>query len=212
MPGTYEERRQRILDRLARHGMHGFQFTHLGYLNTANEHFRSARECAQRMMILWAVSIAAEEAELRDDTVVWLRRVGLWEHTSAKEKELLFGKVKDERHLMDFSWGAVGSLILAWALDLIPGELVMTEVTCSPEQLDAFKRNVPLRGMEVDGFLNEVRLRDLEEILDENIFNELVTSYLRDHLGDPAVHLIDLDINVSFKRHEALNWLRRFDA
>lgn len=212
MSGTYEERRQRILDRLARHGMTGFRFSNLEYLNIANEEYRTPRECAQRMIILWAMGHAVVEPDLRSDLVLWFKRLGLWEHVSKRERELLTGKLTDERQLMELSWSVVGSMIFAWTLGLLPGDPVTTEETWTPEQLEAFESKVPSMGMEVDGFLESVGFRDLEEVHAENVFNELVTTYLRDHMGDANVQLPDLDVNVSFKRHEALNWLRRFDA
>ncbi len=77
------------------------------------------------------------------------------------------------------------------------------------EQLEQF---LPVLAEPLGNFTDNQAYRPIEEIFDENLFNELVTGHFRDlSLG---LHSYEGPINpaVSYERHRVLNWLRRFSG
>ena len=57
-------------------------------------------------------------------------------------------------------------------------------------------------------FLSEVEYRSFDEIYEENLLNEMATSYFRDLIFNGKKDETKINRNTSFERHEALNWLR----
>jgi hypothetical protein len=52
--------------------------------------------------------------------------------------------------------------------------------------------------------------RSLDEIYEENLLNELATSYFRDLLFNGKEDATTINRAISFERHKTLNWLRTF--
>ncbi|NJK95616.1 MAG: DUF4272 domain-containing protein [Bacteroidales bacterium] len=73
-----------------------------------------------------------------------------------------------------------------------------------------FINNIPALGEKLDDFLSKLSYRNTAEIYDENIFHELATTYFRDLLFNGKNNTSDIDSNISFLRHQTLNWVRRF--
>ncbi|MEO1054347.1 MAG: DUF4272 domain-containing protein [Bacteroidota bacterium] len=202
-------RKNRLEERLARHGIKELNIQHLPYLEFDDKKFATPFEAGCRMMILYAVAYIASEPGDREAVTEWLQREKLWNHVSPSEQELFEGKVTDEQKLIDFSWQGECAYILAWALNLIKETPTPTEQV-DDEQLENFMNVVPALGEELGGFLSDLTYRNTAEIYDENLFHELVTTYFRDLMFSGKEDDSDIDVNISFLRHQALNWLRRF--
>ncbi|MCU0347257.1 MAG: DUF4272 domain-containing protein, partial [Saprospiraceae bacterium] len=80
----------------------------------------------------------------------------------------------------------------------------------SEDEIEDFISKVPEIGEELEEFLLNLNYRKLDEIIDENLFHELATSYFRDLLFNKKDNTSDIDIEVSFLRHRTLNWVRIF--
>lgn len=65
-------------------------------------------------------------------------------------------------------------------------------------------------GKDPQLFLNTLTYRDKEEIFIENITNEMITWYLRDRMLSGREEELKINPAVSFERHFALNWVRKF--
>jgi len=78
------------------------------------------------------------------------------------------------------------------------------------EQIADFQHKMPKLGRALGSYLDDLILRNKGEIFEENVFNELTTTYFRDLLFNGKVDRSDVDRYVSFERHMALNWVRRF--
>lgn len=202
-------RKDRLEDRLSMHGITQTKITYLPYLEFEDDMFASPFESGCRMMILYALAFTESQMDERVKVVKWLKEENLWAHVSQNEKEFFEGNVIDEQTIIDFSWEGEGAYILAWALNIIKETPTPTEQV-TEEQLDIFTNVVPSIGAPLTSFLSNLSYRDTAEIYDENIFHELVTSYLRDLFLKNNKDKSDIDRRVSFIRHRTLNWLRRF--
>lgn len=203
------DRKQRLEDRLSRHGIKEYHVKYLPYLEFDDKTFASPYETGCRMMILYAVAYTATELDGREAVVDWLKRENLWTHVAPSERELFENKVTDEQKLIDFSWQGECAYILAWSLSLIKKTPTPTEQV-SEQELDDFMECVPALGDKLDDFLGNLSYRDTTEIYDENLFHELATTYFRDLIFNGKENTSNIDRNISFLRHQTLNWLRRF--
>lgn len=201
-------RKDRLENRLSKHGITETKITHLPYLEFDDEAFASPFESGCRMMILYALAYTASQIDDREKIVNWLKQEDVWAHVSPNEKEFFEGKVTDEQKIIDFSWEGEGAYILAWALNFIKETPTPTEQV-SEEQLDIFTTAVPSLGAPLKDFLSNLSYRNTAEIYDENIFHELATAYFRDLLFNGNADNTDIDRGISFIRHRTLNWVRR---
>jgi hypothetical protein len=203
------ERKDRLENRLFKHGITDTKITHLPYLEFDDKSFAYPFESGCRMMILYALAYTASQMGARVKIVNWLKQENLWEHVSQNEKDFFEGRITDKQKIIEFSWQGEGAYILAWALNIIKETPKPTEQV-SEEQLDVFTNAVPPLGATLNGFLSNLSYRDSAEIYDENIFHELATAYFRDLLFTGKKDKTNIDKGISFIRHRTLNWLRRF--
>jgi len=59
-------------------------------------------------------------------------------------------------------------------------------------------------------FLTQLEYRDFNEIYEENLLNELVTTYFRDLMFSNMNDETKINRFTSFERHQVLNWLRTY--
>jgi hypothetical protein len=202
-------RKKRLEERLAKHGIKEYHVQYLPYLEFDDKKFATSYETGCRMMILYAVAYTASEPDDRVAVTEWLKKEKLWNHVSPNEKEFFEGKVNDEQKIIDFSWQGECAYILAWTLNLIKETPTPTEQV-NDQQLDNFMNVIPALGEELNDFLDKLSYRNATEIYDENLFHELATTYFRDLMFNGKKNKSDIDPNISFLRHQTLNWLRRF--
>jgi Domain of unknown function (DUF4272) len=202
-------RKKNLEERLARHGIKEPNISYLPYLEFDSTTFATPYETGCRMMILYSVAYSASELDDRGKITDWLKRENLWTYVSTNEKEFLEGNVPNEQKIIDFSWQGECAYILAWTLNLIKDTPTPTEQV-SEELLSNFTNVVPQLGEKLEPFLSNLTYRDFAEIYDENLFHELATTYFRDLLFNEHKDTSNIERGVSFLRHQALNWLRRF--
>jgi hypothetical protein len=202
-------RKKQLEDRLATHGIMNYHISHLGYLDFDKSKFATPYDTGCRMMIFYAIAYTVSEVDDREKIYDWLKKENLSLHISPNERAFFEGKITDEQAIIELSWQGECAYILAWTLNLINETPLPTEQV-SEEQLSKFMNLVPSLGGELEHFLSKLTYRDSAEIYDENLFHELATSYFRDLLFNGQKDTSDIDRNVSFLRHQALNWVRRF--
>ncbi len=178
------------------------------YLDYAEVTWQPPEEAAQRIVILQTLSYLAHDLDQREGAADWLMDEGLWEAVSPKERDFLTKPEPSQEELIAFSWHAEAVHTLAWALGLFDKIEAPTD-TCDMEQLGQV---LPALAEPLGNFTREQAYRPIEDIFDENLFNELATGHFRDvSLG---LHSYEGPINpaVSFERHRVLNWLRKFSG
>ncbi|MGB3777939.1 MAG: DUF4272 domain-containing protein [Tunicatimonas sp.] len=200
-------RRQSLQKKLAHYGLPA-EITYLPYLDYAEVTWQPPEEAAQRMVILQTLSYLAHDLNQREGAADWLMNEGLWEKVSSKEKIFLTKPEPYQEELITFSWHAEAVHTLAWALGLFD-EIGPPTDTCDMEQLGQV---LPVLAEPLGDFVQHQAYRPIEDIFDENLFNELATGHFRDvSLG---LHHYEGPINpaVSYERHRVLNWLRKFSG
>lgn len=204
------DRKIRLERRLIDRGISNFEIKYLTYLNFDESTFATAREVGIRMIILYSCAYVSYNLDETKRIADWLRKVEFWPHVSPVERELFEGKINDEEKVGEFSWRLESAYTLAWTLNLV-NELHPPIFRVSKEETTDFQNKLPRLGAELGSYLDNLSLRDKGEIFEENIFNELATSYFRDLLFNGKSDTTDINRFVSFERHLVLNWLRRFN-
>jgi len=212
LPANYTElktRKDKVENQLIAYGLKGSKITFLPYLEFSPEEFQPPYEVGCRILILWAVSCVATDADEKPAVMTWLKASNLWDKVSEREKELFTGELP-ERALMDFSWRIESVIVLCWAvnlLDVLPG----LDAELSDPDLNILLDKLPI-GKNPERFLNSLTYRDKEEIFVENIINEMITWYLRDSMILKKENEFTANAMISFERHFALNWVRQFSG
>ncbi|WP_339810219.1 DUF4272 domain-containing protein [uncultured Imperialibacter sp.] len=203
------ERKARLDKRLKDRGITNYEIRYLPYLDFDEAEFASTKEVAARMIILYLSAYSANNDDSNHKIVGWLKQERLWSHVSPEEKKLFEGRTKDSEKLEGFSWCLESAYTLAWVLNLV-STLHPPISELSAEQIVDFQRKMPRLGTDLGSYFTKLDLRNKEEVFEENIFNELVTTYFRDLLFNGKTDTTDIDSYVSFERHKVLNWVRRF--
>ncbi len=206
---TLQGRRERIEERLRKHGISDTSIVFLRYLMFDDKVFATPYEVGCRIMILYAIVYSIEEPTKKEVVAKWLKNENIWEHVSDREAEYLEGAETDQEQINDFSWQLEEAYILAWALNLVKIRLSPNN-SLTDEEMEEFFENVAPLGDDLKSFLNNLSYRDTEEIFEENIFYELTTAFFRELLFNGKEDTTDINRVVAFRRHKALNWLRRF--
>jgi len=209
MNESYIDRKNAIELRLKNNGINDIDIKYLPYLDFDPDLFASPFDVGCRIMILLALSYVVNNESLLTKIIEWLKREKIWEYVSPKEQLLFEGKVTDKRSLISFSWQIESAYVLAWTLGLV------TELSedCEPmndSEFDEFNKNIPPIGDNLSGFLSNLKYINKSKIIDENLFNELVTTHLRDSYFSGKSSTSNINPTVSLERHKSLNWLRRF--
>jgi hypothetical protein len=202
-------RKQRLEQRLRAAGILNAQITYLPYVRFAADEFQTSYAIGCRLLIFYVLSAVVHDLTSRPQFSAWLQAEGLWEHVSAEERAFLRDPMPEARQLSALSWQIEGAFILGWVLNLIP---TLPEATrpATEEELEVVLDQLPAFGDRTDAFLQHVRLRSAEEIFEENLFHEQVTTYFRDLLFTDQPDETVLHRVVSFERHRTLNWVRQF--
>jgi hypothetical protein len=206
-----KEGKERLENRLAALGIKGANITYLPYLDYSTAEFQQPYDAGCRMLILYGLVFAVQNMEARPNLIQWFQHEGLWEQVSETERAFLVEADPEQKQFSRLSWGLEGALALGWALGLIQ-RLPEPTRTATDEELDAFFAALPALGDEIEVFLSSLTYRDLSEVFEENLVNELATGYFRDLLFNAQPDATRINRMVSFERHKTLNWLRQFSG
>jgi len=206
---TLLKRKEVVLSKLSAYGITDARITYLPYLDFSGEDFQSVEEVGHRILVLWVISSVAGDLSLKENAEDWLKEVGLWDSVSEREQLLFTGEPTTEQ-LQNFSWNIEAAIVLCWAVNLLD-ELPGLNSEVSYDTLDALEDLLPI-GEDPGNFLTSLSYRDKEEVFIENVFNELITTNLRNLMFSDEENRPSLNAWVSYERHRALNWLRQFSG
>lgn len=204
-------RKKNLEDRLVSLGITNYKIKHLPYLDFTKEKFQSPYESGCRLLILYGISYAIHNLDDREKIISWFKREKLWDKVSKKEKDLLNTKTLNEDALIELSWRMEAAIVLAWALNILD-KINSIDIDVTDETMEDFVKNMPELGNPTKDFLSELKFRGLEEIYEENLLNELATTYFRDLMFNGKSDETKINRMISFERHYALNWLRKFSG
>lgn len=203
-------KKKSLESRLVGYGIKNYRVSHLPYLDHSNEKFHSPFEAGCRMMILYAISYAVHKLHERADVCDWLQREGLWDRVSPKEKEFFTDPLPEKETLRELSWRIEAALTLGWCLNKVKvlPRLDETSNKINGQAMREFQENVPALGEPLMSFLSNLEYRSLDEIYEENLVNEMATTYFRDLMFSRKDDQTKINRAVSLERHRVLNWLR----
>lgn len=202
-------RRDVIESKLISYGINNRKISYLPYLEFSEEEFQEPYEVGCRILVLWAMSYTATNLTEKSEIEGWLKSSSLWSRVSENEKEL-FTQDVSKKTLIDFSWHIEACIVLCWAVNLLEN-LPDLDSKLSEADLNTLLAKLPI-DQNPEFFLNSLIYRNKEEIFIENIINEMMTSYLRDMWLSDKKESLKINSGISFERHYALNWLRKFDG
>jgi len=204
-------RKDQLKKRLASLGLKPVNVTYLPYLDYSNVEFRQPYDAGCRLLILYGLVFTVHNLKERPNLIQWFQQENLWEQVSETERAFLVAVEPEQRQLSRLSWGLEAAFTLGWALGLVQ-HLPDPTRAASDDELDAFFAAIPALDDETKAFLSSLNYRDLGEIFEENLVNELATGYFRDLLFNGQQDQTHIDRGVSLERHKALNWIRQFSG
>jgi hypothetical protein len=201
-------RRKEIIEtKLSDYGIKNQKISYLPYLALPEKEFQTLYEVGCRILVLWAISYVASRLDEREEIESWLKRTALWDKVTESERKL-FTDDLPQKVLINFSWRFEAVIVLCWAVNLL-AHLPNLDEEIPEEELDDLMLKLPI-GEDPQLFLNTLTYRDKEEVFIENITNEMITGYLRDMMLSGPQEGLKVNPSVSFERHFALNWVRKF--
>jgi hypothetical protein len=200
-------KKKKLETRLINYGIKNHRISHLPYLDHSNEKFQTEYDSGCRMMILYAISFAVHNLDERDNIILWFKEEKIWDKVSPNEKDFLTDSNPDENTLMNLSWRIESALTLGWCLKKVKS-LPRLDNDNNETVIEEFQQNVPEIGDSLMLFLTELEYRDFNEIYEENLLNELATTYFRDLMFNGKKDETKINRFTSFERHQVLNWLR----
>jgi len=200
-------KKKSLESRLISYGIKNYRVGYLPYLDHTNEKFQSEYEAGCRMMILYAISTVAHNLAERDTLIGWFKDEKIWDKVSPNEREFLIDLTPNEKTLMDMSWRIEGALTLGWCLKNTES-LPRLDNDKNDKSFEELQQNLPEIGEALTPFLTQLKYRDFDEIYEENLLNEMATTYFRDLMFNGKKDKTRINRFTSFERHYVLNWLR----
>ena len=164
--------------------------------------FREPKEVAKRAVVLYALVAVAHRAD-RERATSWLKREGLWESVSPKEKAFLESDDPPEQDRVEASWRAESLWTLLWALGKTE-RLDLPKEMCDTQLIQQI---MPAPESSCTEFINQAALRPPPEILDATdliyrVHWAVVDARLNGRETPGGFHP-----GIVYERHYALNWL-----
>lgn len=200
-------RKIRVESRLIGYRIPNLRIAHLPYLDFSSETFQPPREAGCRMVILNTMAYLVANPGEKEKAQYWFKDQKIQDKVSPKEMDFIESPHPPHYLLSEMVWRTESALTLGWCLGLVD-DLPRLDQDGDQKLLNAFLERIPGIGEGLSQFLFSLRYRDMAEIFEENIFNELATSYFRDLLYTEAVDHSGINRFRSFERHQVLNWLR----
>ena len=162
---------------------------------------RTSQNIARRAVVLYAVVLVGYK--LDKDATGWLKREGLWDYASKKEKDLLESRNRSEQDLRDATWRIEALLTLLWALEKID----KLELPRDQADGDIIEHILPKQGESTAKFINQATLRSKTELLDATDLIYRIHWAVVEAQEKKSPIPGNFDSDVVYERHYALNWL-----
>lgn len=181
-----------------------------------NAHLREAANVAQRAMVLWTVTLHADNIAQREVFEI-LEKNSLWGEVSPTEEIFLKTSNPPPEERRRFTWRLESIWVLLWSLGYIQ-ELSWPSEMCSVPKVAAIMESQEGNR----GFVERARLRPLSDLLDAQDLVMRIHWAIRNSAGS-IPDTLDWSCNgehtalqdcaavaVVEERHHALNWLVGF--
>lgn len=206
-----QDRKSRIESKLKKYGIPNSEIKFLPYLQFNPDDFQVPQEVAKRTLILYALAHASNGQMARYKAKRWLKKEALWESMTETEQEFLNTLFPNEEIRTNYSWSIEAALVLNWTINSNESLSQIIE-EFSLANTSSTLSSIPSIGSDTQDYISNASYRPLNEIFEENILNELVTSYFRDVYFSKEPDFTQINSGLSFERHKALNWVRQFNG
>lgn len=167
--------------------------------------FRDEKEVARKAVVLSGLLYVAHGGKTSEEVIDYFKRYNLWDSVSPDEQAYLENKNRTERDNIPITWRAEALNVLLWSLGHFD-KLSFPTTLCDFTNY----KNLPNVDADPTDWINEVRLRNTEDILNETdlIYRMHWATTDASLNGRPTPAGLSDDIIV--ERHFALNWLTMY--
>ncbi|MBT1701975.1 DUF4272 domain-containing protein [Chryseosolibacter indicus] len=163
---------------------------------------RTPQEIAKRLLILTYLNCIVEADHLKQDVILFLKKEGLWESTTAQEKTWFEKKELTETEVTQILWRGEAIWFMLWALD----KTDKLELPVSEINIDKVIPLLPPFMQDTTGFITSATIRSTTEILDQADLTFRLLWALREADLDGSYEL-PLNAGIVHERYNAINWI-----
>jgi len=164
--------------------------------------FRDEREIARKSVVLYGLLFVAHKEKSAQEMISYYKKYDLWSSVSPNERQYLENENRTSQEDNIMSWRIECLNVLLWSLGSVHTLAFPTEL-CDFSNYD----NLPNINADPTAWINNARLRDTEEILNETDLIYRLHWAVRDASLNGKAIPANLDQDVIMERHFALNWL-----
>jgi Domain of unknown function (DUF4272) len=205
----FRQKKKSLEQKLINYGIKNYRVSYPQFFDFSKKEFKTPYEVGCRMIILYTISHCVHNLDEREEIIEWLESENLWQKVSPIERKFLKNPIPERKELINLSWRIESALTLGWALNLIP-ILPKLNKKDNEDSITKFFKVVPFICEPTTQFLQNLEFRNVDEIYEENLINELATTYFRDLFFSGKEDKTNINRLTSFERHLVLNWLRSF--
>jgi Domain of unknown function (DUF4272) len=205
----FRQKKKSLEQKLINYGIKNYRVSYPQFFDFSKKEFKTPYEVGCRMIILYTISHCVHNLDEREEIIEWLESENLWQKVSPIERKFLKNPIPERKELINLSWRIESALTLGWALNLIP-ILAKLNKKDNEDSITKFFKVVPFICEPTTQFLQNLEFRNVDEIYEENLINELATTYFRDLFFSGKEDKTNINRLTSFERHLVLNWLRSF--
>lgn len=202
------EKKEYLKKKLSEININDVHFNFIDYLDESKWTFQQPNAIGKRLYAFYSIVYLIENPEDKREIINWLKKETIWDELAESEK-YIFGDISlTEEEKGEWYWAIERASILAWVLGFYDKNLSPNE----PIEFDEIYEKIPKIGESLKDFLSKLAFIkiDKQKVFLENIFNELITSTLRDISFGLNKPVPECDTYISFERHKTLNWVRNY--
>jgi len=176
---------------------------HLPFVEDYTEaSFRDQREVACKVVVVYGLLHVAHSEKSADEMISYYKNYNLWDYVSPDERTYLEKPTRTQEENNTVSWRIECLNILLWSLGNF-------ETLSFPTEMCDFSnyKNLPNLDKDPTAWINNSKLRDSEDILNETDMIYRIHWAVRDASLYGKSIPANINQDIVMERHFALNWL-----
>lgn len=164
---------------------------------------RTAKEIAERILILVYLAYVAEVPDERENVIAFLKSNLLWDKVSPNEKDLFQKEELTDQEIANASWSSEAVWLLLWTINKIDKLKLPTEQI----EINEIVSRLPEFLTNAREFIENANIRPTTEILDiSDLMYRLHWTTRNADLNNQPMPA-NLDLSIIMERHYAINWI-----
>ena len=169
--------------------------------------FRNEKEVAKKALVLSGLIQVAYEEKTSVEIIAYFKKYSLWSAVSPEEREYLQKQRRTKEDNIPVSWRVENLYVLLWALGSLDS-LPFPANQCDFNIYD----HLPDMESDPTEWVSNAKLRNTEDILNETDLIYRIHWATRQAGLDDKPMPANLNDDIVFERHFALNWLTMYAA